>query len=63
MMPDIDTTVTVQCPWCFESTTVWIDPQTRGQMVRDCEVCCRPWEMHVTRDVDGRLQVSVRRSN
>ena len=56
-------TVTVQCPWCFESVEIWIDPATRGRMVRDCEVCCRPWDMYVTRDGEGGVRVDVRRSN
>ena len=59
----MQTTATVQCPWCFETLEVWIDPHTKGRMVRDCEVCCRPWDVHVTRDASGGLNVVVRRSN
>lgn len=56
-------TTTVQCPWCFETVEVWIDPDTRGKTVRDCEVCCRPWELTISRDAQGKVQVVVRRGN
>ncbi len=59
----MDATVTVQCPWCFERIEIWIDPETTGQLVRDCEVCCRPWEMTISRDRSGRREVVVRRGN
>ena len=59
----METTMDIQCPWCFEWVHVWIDPGSRGQMIRDCEVCCRPWELRVSRDEEGRLQIDVRRSN
>ena len=59
----METTITVQCPWCFERVEIWIDPGTSGQLVRDCEVCCRPWDVLVARDEEGRLQVTVSRSN
>lgn len=59
----METTITVQCPWCFERVEIWIDPGTRGRLVRDCEVCCRPWDVFVARDEEGRLQVTVGRSN
>ena len=32
----------VQCPWCWERVTLYIDPETQGEFVEDCEVCCRP---------------------
>ncbi len=56
------TEVKVQCPWCFEQVTLWLDPQSKGEMVRDCEVCCRPWAMVVAFDSEGRPRVQVRRA-
>ena len=53
----------VQCPYCFESIELFVDPQTRGSYVEDCEVCCRPWTVHVERDDAGRLFVSLGRAN
>jgi hypothetical protein len=31
-------------------------------MVQDCDVCCRPWQLFVERDEDGRLYVGVERA-
>ena len=38
----------VQCPYCFEWIALYIDPDTRGGFVQDCDVCCRPWRVVVT---------------
>ncbi len=59
----MQTSARVQCPWCFEFIEVLIDPDTEGRFVRDCEVCCRPWDVRVVRDAAGGLQVTVQRSN
>ena len=52
----------VQCPYCFESMELQVDPETKGSLVQDCEVCCRPWQVYVSRDEDGRLRVDVERA-
>lgn len=54
--------VTVQCPWCAEALEVWVERDSQGTMVRDCDVCCRPWTMHVAWSEDGEAQVFVDRS-
>ena len=51
--------VTVQCPYCFQVVEIDLDPQTHGSFVQDCEVCCRPWQLTVTRDEDGVPTVNV----
>jgi hypothetical protein len=51
------------CPWCFEAVEMYIDPQTVGEMVEDCAVCCRPWLLRVSRDWEGALYVEVERGN
>jgi len=48
------------CPWCFESVELYVDPDTRGLFVEDCEVCCRPWAVHVERDARTGEAVVVR---
>ncbi len=54
--------LTVQCPYCFESNEIDLDPETEGSFVQDCEVCCNPWE--VTVYWDGQEQsVDVRRGD
>ncbi|MEM6453574.1 MAG: CPXCG motif-containing cysteine-rich protein [Acidobacteriota bacterium] len=49
----------VTCPHCFETLELVVDPTDLGTMVQDCEVCCHPWQMHVSRDADGRVHVSI----
>ncbi len=51
--------VSVQCPYCFEVVEIDIDPDTEGSFVQDCEVCCHPWQLTVTRDEDGVPSVRV----
>ena len=40
----------VTCPYCFEPVEFWVDPGVEGQYVEDCEVCCNPWAVRVSRD-------------
>lgn len=54
--------VRVQCPWCFETLEIWLDPESLGEMIRDCEVCCRPWVLFIHRQ-NSRLLVQVSRGN
>ena len=54
---------TIQCPWCWEQLELYIDPQSTGQLVEDCEVCCRPWVVSVERDPNGTAQVHLERGN
>jgi hypothetical protein len=49
----------VQCPWCWESISLYIDPDTTGEFVEDCEVCCRPWAVRVTRGTSQESWVEV----
>ena len=52
----------VICPYCFERIEVYVDPETEGELVQDCDVCCRPWELHVARTEDGELSIQVIRA-
>ena len=58
---DTSDVVQVQCPYCFETVEVYVDPETAGEMVQDCEVCCNPWQLVVWRDDSGRLSVRAER--
>ncbi|MCA9678403.1 MAG: CPXCG motif-containing cysteine-rich protein [Kofleriaceae bacterium] len=51
-------TVTVRCPYCREKVRLYVDPDTAGTFVEDCEVCCRPWSVTAWRE-GGRLRVDV----
>lgn len=38
-----------QCPYCWQSISVLLDPSVAEQtFVEDCEVCCQPIEITVT---------------
>ncbi|MBO6936506.1 MAG: CPXCG motif-containing cysteine-rich protein [Deltaproteobacteria bacterium] len=52
----------VVCPWCHQAQLLVVDPSTRGRMVQDCDVCCRPWQVFVERGPDGELWVQVDRA-
>lgn len=62
MLARVQEVARVQCPYCFEVLELYVDPDTRGQMVQDCDVCCRPWQVHVERDDDGELHVTIDRA-
>ena len=54
-MADSDETeFEVQCPYCGEIVTIVIEPDVMGTLVQDCEVCCRPWRVDVSRDDEYR---------
>ncbi len=55
----LETAATVDCPCCGETNWLELDPLTVGVMVQDCEVCCRPWQLTISRDQDGRLIVDA----
>ncbi|MDD9941595.1 MAG: CPXCG motif-containing cysteine-rich protein [Myxococcales bacterium] len=58
----MDDTKQVCCPYCSEVVELYVDPETWGTLVQDCDVCCRPWQLHVARDEDGDPIVSVSRA-
>ena len=38
---------TISCPYCWEQISLFLDPSVREQTyVEDCEVCCRPMNVH-----------------
>jgi hypothetical protein len=49
-----DDAFTVVCPYCGEEVEIFVEEDVRGSFVQDCEVCCNPWLVRVTRSVDGR---------
>ncbi len=62
MLRHVDDAREVNCPYCFEAVALFVDPETRGTFVEDCEVCCRPWQVHVSRELDGSWFVTVSRA-
>jgi hypothetical protein len=49
-----DTDFHVYCPYCGEDLEISLEPELLGTLVMDCEVCCRPWQVTITRDSDAR---------
>ena len=43
----------VTCPYCGESIAIQVERDVRGSFVQDCEVCCNPWLVRVSRSTDG----------
>jgi hypothetical protein len=44
----------VECPYCGEQVEIYLEPDVRGTLVQDCEVCCNPWTIRVVRDGEDR---------
>ena len=42
----------VICPYCGEEVEIYVEPDVRGSYVQDCEVCCNPWTVRVSREED-----------
>jgi predicted amidophosphoribosyltransferase len=52
------------CPYCGQRITLLADDSVREQQyIEDCEVCCRPIEVHVTVDASGECQLEVHSEN
>ena len=52
----------VSCPYCGEEIELYLEPDVRGDLVQDCEVCCNPWLVRV-RHEDGEPEVTVSRAD
>jgi hypothetical protein len=50
----VDDSFLVTCPYCGEEMEIYLEPDVKGSFVQDCEVCCNPWRVSVTRDGDDR---------
>lgn len=45
--------VLIQCPYCWETLEISVDPSVREQeYVEDCQVCCQPILLKVHLDDD-----------
>jgi uncharacterized Zn finger protein len=53
--------IEIQCPYCSERVAIVVEPDTWGTLVQDCEVCCNPWQLTITRDRYGDPDVRVER--
>jgi hypothetical protein len=39
-----------------------VDPETQGELVQDCDVCCRPLALFIARTEDGELSIQAVRA-
>jgi len=54
----------VTCPYCGEEVEIYLEPEIRGALVQDCEVCCNPWQLRVSSgEEDGERYVEVSRAD
>jgi hypothetical protein len=58
----MDDTHVVTCPFCGEQIEIYVEPDVRGSYVQDCEVCCNPWTVRVSREED-EVYVEVGRAD
>ena len=56
-----ETEATVHCPYCGEDVEISLDPGSGDaqEYIEDCAVCCRPWNVSVSYDVEGIAEVTV----
>ena len=47
-MEGMESEFTVTCPYCGETVEIYVEPDVRGTLVQDCEVCCNPWHVRVS---------------
>jgi hypothetical protein len=52
----------VECPYCGEQIEIYLEPDLRGSLIQDCEVCCNPWTVRITTDGADRY-VDVRKAD
>lgn len=56
--------VLIQCPYCWESLDISVDPSVPEQeYVEDCQVCCQPILIHVIFDDNLIPHVDARAEN
>jgi hypothetical protein len=58
----MDDVFSVDCPYCGEMVEIYLEPDVGGTLIQDCEVCCNPWTVRVTREGDERW-VTVERAD
>ncbi|MGM0769199.1 MAG: CPXCG motif-containing cysteine-rich protein [Pseudomonadota bacterium] len=56
--------VLIQCPYCWETLEISVDPSVREQeYVEDCQVCCQPILLKVRLDDDLTPHVDASAEN
>lgn len=50
------------CPYCWEWVAPPLEPDLVGELIWDCEVCCRPWLIRIDLSHHGERSVTVERA-
>ncbi len=50
------------CPYCWQLVSPPLEEDLEGELVWDCEVCCRPWLIHISYDLGGERSIEVTRA-
>jgi hypothetical protein len=58
----MDDQFAVRCPYCGDEADIYVEPDVQGTLVQDCEVCCNPWNVRVTRE-EGEVYVEIGRAD
>ena len=58
----MDDRFVVTCPYCGEDSEVFVEADVTGSFVQDCEVCCNPWLVRISREGSDR-HIDVGRAN
>jgi len=58
----MDDEFAVECPYCGEQTTLYLEADVQGTLIQDCEVCCNPWRVRVVKS-RGDRDIEVRRAD
>lgn len=61
-MTDAGDSFSIVCPYCGEAVEIYVEPDVRGTFVQDCEVCCNPWRLRVSRR-EGLRTIEVHRAD
>jgi hypothetical protein len=49
----------VACPHCGERLEIVVEADVHGELVQDCEVCCRPMTLVVPRELEEGTTLRV----
>ncbi|HKJ82622.1 MAG TPA: CPXCG motif-containing cysteine-rich protein [Mariprofundaceae bacterium] len=56
--------IEIRCPYCGEPVTLLIDTSAGGQRyIEDCQICCRPIDLHVSVGTNGDAMVTAARDD
>lgn len=56
----MESSFTVICPYCGEQVSIQLEPDVAGDVIQDCEVCCRPWLIRIEGAGDDRSITVIR---